>query len=488
MKNLKDLLYRVPLDTVIGSTEIQISKVDYNSRSLAQGDLFVALEGTTNDGHDYIESAITSGAIAVVLEKLPENLKEGVTYIKVDNSHKALAQIASNFFEEPSKQLKLVGVTGTNGKTTTTSLLYNLFRDCGFKAGLISTVHILIGDAVIQTKHTTPDPILINKYLSEMVTAGVDFCFMEVSSHGIDQERVSALHFAAGMFTNLSHDHLDYHNTFAEYRDVKKRFFDELPSSSFALTNVDDKNGAYMLQNTKARKLGYALKTHTDYQAKIIENQFGGLLLKINQQEVWSKMIGQFNAYNLLAIYGCSIELGLDSTEVLTAISQLDGVSGRFQYFTTKAEKITVIVDYAHTPDALKNVLETVNAIRTKNETLLTVVGCGGDRDRTKRPKMAQIGAALSDKIILTSDNPRTENPQQILDEMEAGVNPVDFKKTLSVLNREQAIKTAAQLAQAHDIILIAGKGHETYQEINGVRHDFDDREIAMNILQKLNK
>ncbi|MGB5982947.1 MAG: UDP-N-acetylmuramoyl-L-alanyl-D-glutamate--2,6-diaminopimelate ligase [Nonlabens sp.] len=488
MKNLKDLLYRVPMDTVIGGTDCMVDQVHFDSRKVGEGDLFIALKGTASDGHDFIDQAILQGANAVVIEELPDSQKVGVTYVKVDNSHKALAQIAANFYEEPSRELKLIGVTGTNGKTTTTSLLYNLFKDCGFKAGLISTVHILIGDKVVPTKHTTPDPLSINKHLAEMVAAGVDYCFMEVSSHGIAQERVGALHFAGGIFTNLSHDHLDYHNSFAEYRDVKKRFFDELPSSSFALTNVDDKNGDYMLQNTKARKLGYALKTYTDYQAKIIENQFGGLLLKINDQEVWSKMIGQFNAYNLLAIYGCAIELGLDSTETLTVISQLDGVSGRFQYFTTKAEKITVIVDYAHTPDALKNVLETVNAIRSKNETLLTVVGCGGDRDKTKRPKMAKIAASLSDKVILTSDNPRTEDPQQILDDMEVGVEPIDFKKTLSVLNREQAIKTAAQLAGASDIILIAGKGHETYQEINGVRHDFDDREIAMNILNQLNK
>lgn len=488
MKNLKDILYKVPIDTVIGTTHVEINEIHFDSRKVSKADLFVALKGVASDGHDFIEKAVSHGATVIIVERLPDYQIENVNYIKVDNSHKALALMAANFYDNPSQKLKLVGVTGTNGKTTTTSLLYHLFKRCGFKTGLISTVNILIGDLEIATKHTTPDPLTINMHLAAMVTAGVDYCFMEVSSHGIAQERVGGLHFAGGIFTNLSHDHLDYHNSFKEYRDVKKRFFDGLPSSSFVLTNVDDKNGSYMLQNTRARKLGYALKTYTDYRAQIIENQFGGLLLKINDQEVWSKMIGQFNAYNLLAIYGCAIELGLDSMDVLTSISTLEGVSGRFQYFTTKNKKITAIVDYAHTPDALKNVLETVNAIRSKNETLITVVGCGGDRDKTKRPKMAQIAAALSDKVILTSDNPRTEDPEAILHEMEEGVAPIDFKKTLSILNREQAIKTAAQLAGENDIILIAGKGHETYQEINGVRHPFDDREIIMNVLNLLNK
>ena len=488
MKNLQELLYKVPLETVVGSTQVEVVNIHFDSRQVGDGDVFIALKGTASDGHDFIEKAIDQGALAIVLENLPKETQENITYIKVEDSHKALARMAANYFENPSRELKLVGVTGTNGKTTTTSLLYSLFKDCGFKTGLISTVHVLVDEKTIPTKHTTPDPITINSYLREMVNAGVDYCFMEVSSHGIAQERVGALHFAGGVFTNLSHDHLDYHKTFAEYRNVKKRFFDELPASSFALTNVDDKNGNYMLQNTKARKLGYALKTITDYQAKIIENQFGGLLLKINEQEVWTKMIGRFNAYNMLAIYGAAIELGLEKEEVLVAISKLKGVSGRFQYFTTAKEKITTIVDYAHTPDALENVLETINAIRTKNETLITVVGCGGDRDNTKRPKMAQIAASLSDKVILTSDNPRTEDPLEILDDMEKGVEPQDYKKVLNVLNRRQAIKTAAQMARENDIILIAGKGHETYQEINGVRHDFDDRKIAMDLLNLLDK
>ncbi|MEN8816714.1 MAG: UDP-N-acetylmuramoyl-L-alanyl-D-glutamate--2,6-diaminopimelate ligase [Nonlabens sp.] len=488
MMNLKDILYKVSLDVVIGATDVDVNDIHFDSRAIQNGDVFVALKGTAVDGHEYIEKAVALGAKVIVLEDLPDYQDESVTYVQVVNAHNALALMASNYYQNPSKQLKLIGVTGTNGKTTTTSLLYQLFKRSGFKTGLISTVEILIDEKVVSTKHTTPDPLTINKHLADMVAIGVDFCFMEVSSHGIAQERVAGLEFTGGIFTNLSHDHLDYHNSFAEYRDVKKRFFDELPKRAFVLTNLDDKNGAIMLQNTRAKKLGYALKTFTDYRAQIIENQFGGLLLKINDQEVWSKMIGQFNAYNVLAIYACAIELGLDSTEVLEVISQLEGVSGRFQYFTTVEDRVTAIVDYAHTPDALKNVLETINAIRTRNEKVITVVGCGGDRDKTKRPKMAHIAAALSDQVIFTSDNPRTEDPQSILDDMEAGVQPQDYKKTITIIDRRQAIKAAAKIADKNDIILIAGKGHETYQEINGVRSDFNDRTIIADFLKQLNK
>lgn len=488
MMILKDILYKVSLEIVIGTTDIQINDIQFDSREIQVNDLFVALKGTAVDGHEYVEKAVALGARAVVLEVLPDYQDENVTYIKVENAHNALALMAANYYDNPSKNLKLVGVTGTNGKTTTTSLLYQLFKKSGYKTGLISTVEILIDEKVVPTKHTTPDPMTINKHLATMVAIGVDYCFMEVSSHGIAQERVTGLEFAGGIFTNLTHDHLDYHSTFAEYRDVKKRFFDHLPKNAFALTNQDDKNGAIMLQNTKARKLGYALKTYTDYRAQIIENQFGGLLLKINEHEVWSKMVGEFNAYNVLAIYACAIELGLEDIEVLEVISQLNGVSGRFQYFTTVENRITAIVDYAHTPDALKNVLETINSIRTRNENVITVVGCGGDRDITKRPKMAHIAAALSDQVIFTSDNPRTEDPQKILDDMEAGVDAQDYKKTITILDRSQAIKAAAKMADKNDIILIAGKGHETYQEINGVRSDFDDRKIIADILNKLNK
>ncbi|OUS11929.1 UDP-N-acetylmuramoyl-L-alanyl-D-glutamate--2,6-diaminopimelate ligase [Nonlabens dokdonensis] len=488
MMILKDILYKVSLDIVIGATDVSINQIQFDSRAVQSDDVFVALKGSIVDGHDYIEKAVSKGATAVILEELPDYQDESVTYIKVENAHNALALMADNFYDNPSKKLKLVGVTGTNGKTTTTSLLYQLFKKSGFKTGLISTVEILIDEKIVPTKHTTPDPITINKHLADMATVGVDYCFMEVSSHGIAQERVTGLEFAGGVFTNLSHDHLDYHNSFAEYRDVKKRFFDELPKQAFALSNLDDKNGAVMLQNTKAKKIGYALKSFTDYRAQILENQFGGLLLKINEHEVWSKMVGQFNAYNVLAIYACAIELGLEAIEVLEVISRLEGVAGRFQYFTTIKNNITAIVDYAHTPDALKNVLETINSIRTRNERVITVVGCGGDRDSTKRPKMAHIAAALSDQVIFTSDNPRTEDPQKILDDMEEGVQPQDFKKTITILDRRQAIKAAAKMADKNDIILIAGKGHETYQEINGVRSDFNDRTIIADFLNQLQK
>jgi UDP-N-acetylmuramoyl-L-alanyl-D-glutamate--2,6-diaminopimelate ligase len=411
----------------------------------------------------------------------------GITYIKVNDTNKAMAYMATNYFDNPSQKLKLIGITGTNGKTTIASLLFQLFQKAGFKTGLLSTVKIVVDTNEFKATHTTPDSISINHYLNEMVNAGVEYCFMEVSSHGIHQKRTEGLHFTGGVFTNLSHDHLDYHDTFSEYRDVKKSFFDYLPKTAFALSNVDDKNGSVMLQNTNARKLTYALKTYADYRAQIVENQLSGLLLKINDNEVWVRLIGTFNAYNLLAIYGTAVELGMESLEVLRLLSELESVSGRFQFIISNG-KITAIVDYAHTPDALENVLKTINDIRTKNEQLITVVGCGGDRDKTKRPVMAGIAADLSDKIIITSDNPRTENPETIIEEMEAGVAPHNYKKTVSIVDRKQAIKTACQLAQANDIILIAGKGHETYQEINGVRHDFDDMKIVKEMLDQLNK
>ncbi len=395
--------------------------------------------------------------------------------------------MAANYYDSPSENLKLVGVTGTNGKTTVATLLYHLFNKAGFKVGLLSTVNIMVGEKTYSASHTTPDSLTINSYLKLMNDEGVEYCFMEVSSHGIAQDRTTGLKFAGGIFTNLSHDHLDYHKTFAEYRDVKKLFFDQLPASAFALVNGDDKNGAVMLQNTKAEKKTYALKSFADFNAKILENQFGGLLLKINGDEVWTKLIGNFNAYNILAIYAAGELLGLEKQENLRLISELDSVSGRFQYLVSN-KKITAIVDYAHTPDALKNVLETINAIRTKNEELITVVGCGGDRDKTKRPKMGNIAAALSTKVIFTSDNPRTEDPEAILKNVEAGVDPTDFKKTMTVVSRNQAIKTACQLANPNDIILIAGKGHETYQEVNGVRSDFDDYKIVSEYLRQLEK
>ena len=487
MINLKEILWKVAIEAVNGSTDVAIEKMEFDSRKISENDVFIAIRGTISDGHDFIETAINKGAIAIICDTFPEIIVTGITYIQVKDTNKAMAFMAANYFENPSQKLKLVGITGTNGKTTVASLLYQLFQKAGYKVGLLSTVKILVDTKEYKATHTTPDSITINQYLKEMVDEGVDYCFMEVSSHGIHQKRTEGLQFAGGVFTNLSHDHLDYHPTFSEYRDVKKSFFDNLPKTAFALSNSDDKNGSVMLQNTAARKLTYALKTYSDYKAQILENQLSGLLLKINDNEVWVRLIGTFNAYNLLAIYGTAVELGLESLEVLRLLSELESVSGRFQFIVSKGN-ITAIVDYAHTPDALENVLKTINDIRTKNEQLITVVGCGGDRDKTKRPIMADIASTLSDRIIITSDNPRTENPETIIAEMEQGVAPQNFNKTVAISDRKQAIKAACQLAQANDIILIAGKGHETYQEINGVRHDFDDMKIVKEMLDQLGK
>ena len=484
---LKDILYKATLNAVVGSTSTNVLAVNFDSRKIEKDHLFVAIRGLISDGHDFIDAAIKKGATCIVCESLPSKLQDCVAYVEVDNSSKALAVIASNFYGNPSENLKLVGVTGTNGKTTVTSLLYQLFKKAGYKVGLLSTVKIMVDNIEYKATHTTPDSLTINKYLSEMNAEGVEFCFMEVSSHGIHQYRTEGLHFEGGVFTNLSHDHLDYHKTFAEYRDVKKKFFDELPSQAFALVNEDDKNGSVMLQNTQAKTYTYALKQYADYKTQILENQFGGLLLKVNDSEVWTRLIGNFNAYNVLAIYATAELLGLEKVEILRLISDLENVSGRFQYVISD-EKITAIVDYAHTPDALKNVLETINSIRTKNEELITVVGCGGDRDKTKRPKMGHIASALSTKVIFTSDNPRSEKPEDILNEIEAGVEPQNFKKILTIEDRKQAIKAACQMAQPNDIILIAGKGHETYQEIKGERSDFDDLKIVQELLKQLQK
>ncbi|WP_426486294.1 UDP-N-acetylmuramoyl-L-alanyl-D-glutamate--2,6-diaminopimelate ligase [Flavobacterium sp. 2] len=487
MKILKDILYKVAIESVTGSTEIGIQKIEFDSRKVEADDVFVAIRGSLSDGHDYIEKAIQLGATAIICDTLPQNIEKGISYIQVKDTNTALAFMAANYFGDPSEKLKLVGVTGTNGKTTIASLLFQLFKKAGFKVGLLSTVKIMVDETEYPATHTTPDSITINHFLNEMIEAGVTHCFMEVSSHGIHQKRTEALHFVGGIFTNLSHDHLDYHPTFAEYRDVKKSFFDSLPKTAFALSNIDDKNGTVMLQNTVARKFTYALKSYADFKATILESQLSGLLLKVNDNEVWVKLIGTFNAYNVLAIYGTAIELGMDSLEALRLLSDLESVSGRFQYIVS-AGNITAVVDYAHTPDALENVLKTINDIRTKNEQLITVVGCGGNRDKTKRPIMAKIASDLSDKAILTSDNPRNEDPEVILDEMEKGVEPHNYKRILRITDRKQAIKTACQLAQPNDIILIAGKGHETYQEINGVRHHFDDMETVKEILEQLNK
>lgn len=487
MKVLKDILYKVAIHDVVGRTGVYINTIRFDSREVKNDDLFVAITGNVIDGHQFIDKAINNGAKAIVCENLPAHLAPGITYVQVKNSKSALAFMASNFYDTPSENLKLVGVTGTNGKTTVATLLYNLFTKAGYKVGLLSTVKVRINNTTYQATHTTPDSLTINKYLKEMNDAGVEFCFMEVSSHGIHQNRIEGLRFEGGIFTNLSHDHLDYHNTFAEYRDVKKVFFDALPAKAFALVNADDKNASIMLQNTKAKKYTYALKSYADYKAQILENQFSGLLLKINECEVWTRLIGKFNAYNILAVYATAELLGLEKEEVLRLVSDLESVSGRFQYIISD-EKITAIVDYAHTPDALKNVLETINSIRTKNETLITVVGCGGDRDVSKRPKMGHIASALSTQVIFTNDNPRSENPEAILKAIESGVEPQNFKKTMTIADRKQAIKTACQLAQPNDIILIAGKGHENYQEINGERFDFDDYKIVQEFLKQLQK
>ena len=484
---LKDILYRVTLESVVGNTAIAITDVHFDSRKASLNDVFVAIRGMQSDGHDYIEKAVAQGALAIICEEMPEQIVNGITYVKVEDTSSALATIASNYYGNPSANLKLIGITGTNGKTTIASLLYQLFKKAGYKTGLLSTVKIMVDATEHKATHTTPDSLTINKYLAEMSAAGVEYCFMEVSSHGIHQKRTEGLHFEGGIFTNLSHDHLDYHETFAEYRDVKKKFFDELPKTAFALVNNDDKNGPVMVQNTKAKRVTYALKSYADYRAQILENQLSGLLLKVQDQEVWVKLIGSFNAYNLLAIFATAELLGLDQMEALQLLSELESVSGRFQYFISEGN-VTAIVDYAHTPDALKNVLETINDIRTKNEELITVIGAGGDRDTTKRPKMGNIASALSTKAIITSDNPRSENPEAIIEQIEAGVEPIHYKRILSITDRKQAIKTACQLANAGDIILIAGKGHETYQEINGERFDFDDYKIVQETLKQLNK
>jgi UDP-N-acetylmuramoyl-L-alanyl-D-glutamate--2,6-diaminopimelate ligase len=487
VNKLKDILYKVTIEAVHGSTDLPIEKIEFDSRKVSNNDVFVAIKGSLSDGHQFIDKAISLGASVVVCEDLPATLLENITYVKVQNSNQALSFLAANYYNNPSHKLKLIGITGTNGKTTIASLLYQMFKKAGYKVGLLSTVKIMVDEVEYKATHTTPDSLTINQYLDEMVEVGCEFCFMEVSSHGIHQKRTESLHFEGGVFTNLSHDHLDYHDTFAEYRDVKKSFFDGLPKSAFAITNVDDKNGVVMLQNTVARKRTYALKTYADFKAQVLENQLSGLVLKINNDEVWTKLIGSFNAYNLLAIYGVALELGIESNEALRLLSELESVSGRFQFIISES-KITAIVDYAHTPDALENVLKTIEDIRTKNEQLITIVGCGGDRDKTKRPIMANIAASLSDKAIFTADNPRTENPQTIIEEMEAGVEGQNFKKTISILDRKQAIKTACQMANSGDIILIAGKGHETYQDINGVRHDFDDMQIVQELLKQLEK
>lgn len=486
MMQIKDILYGVELLSVKGSTANNIEGLTFDSRDCAANDLFFAVRGTKHDGHGFIGQVIEKGCKAIICEE-EQVVPDDVTLIIVPDSSKALAICSNNFFGEPSKQLKLIGVTGTNGKTTIATLLYNLYQELGYQTGLLSTVVNKIDGEDIPSTHTTPDPISLNRLLARMVDEGVSHCFMEVSSHAIHQHRTTGLNFVGGIFTNITHDHLDYHKTFKEYLNVKKSFFDHLEDKAFAITNADDKNGNVMLQNTSAKKRSYALKNVADYKAKVLENQFTGLVLSIEGTELWSKLIGDFNASNLLAVYATARELGEDHTEILTALSKIEAVAGRFQYFRSP-KGVTAIVDYAHTPDALENVLKTISNIRTKNETVFTVVGCGGDRDKAKRPLMADIACKYSDKVILTSDNPRSEDPDQIIADMMEGVGPTDFKKTLSITDRAQAIKTALSMAEKEDIILIAGKGHETYQEIKGVKYDFDDMAIVTEMLNKLEK
>ncbi|MGD1945336.1 MAG: UDP-N-acetylmuramoyl-L-alanyl-D-glutamate--2,6-diaminopimelate ligase [Croceivirga sp.] len=487
MKLLKDILYKVGLRAVSGDTNVMVNALHFDSRKVDMDDVFIAISGTQADGHQFITKAVNAGANAVVCEKMPEVKVNGITYLEVDDSQRALAVMAANFYDNPSDNLKLVGVTGTNGKTTISTLLYHLFKKAGYKVGLISTIRIMVDDQEHPTKLTTPDSLTINHHLDLMCKEGVEYCFMEVSSHGIDQKRAEGLHFEGAIFTNLSHDHLDYHKTFAAYRDTKKLLFDRLPKTAFALTNIDDKNGMVMLQNTRATKKTYALKTYADYRGQILERQLNGQLLKIDDNELWSKLIGDFNAYNLLAIYATADALGLEKIEILKILSELENVDGRFQYFISK-KKITAIVDYAHTPDALKNVLMTINTLRTGNENVITVVGCGGDRDKSKRPVMGHIASEMSNQAIFTSDNPRTEEPSVIIEEMEKGVEAQNTRKVLAIENRKQAIRAACKLAVANDIILVAGKGHENYQEINGVRSDFDDYKEVKTALQELKK
>ncbi|HTF17166.1 MAG TPA: UDP-N-acetylmuramoyl-L-alanyl-D-glutamate--2,6-diaminopimelate ligase [Chryseolinea sp.] len=483
MPELKDILYKVPLTSSVGDMAIEVSSICFDSRKAAKGALFVAVKGSTSDGHDFIEKALDLGASAVLCQTLPTSLRGGVTFVGVKNSAAALGIVASNYYGNPSASMKIVGVTGTNGKTTVATLLFKLFGALGIRRGLLSTVENKIEEEVIPATHTTPDPIQLNALLRRMADAGCTHAFMEVSSHAIDQDRTAGLKFAGALFTNITHDHLDYHETFEKYITAKKKFFDELGSDAFALVNADDRRGMVMLQNTKATKYTYGLKKMVDFKGKIIANTIEGLELEVGAKHVWFKLIGDFNAYNLLAVYGASVLLGYESDEILTKLSALDGATGRFQLIQPGG-RFTAIVDYAHTPDALQNVLETIALFRTGNEQVITVVGCGGNRDKTKRPLMAAIACRHSDRVILTSDNPRDEDPMEIIHEMQAGVSPTDAKKTLVMADREEAIKSACMMARDKDIILVAGKGHETYQEIKGVKYPFDDHEVLERMMK----
>lgn len=488
MKQLSDILYKVRITAVNGATDIAVTDVQLDSRNVSRGSLFIAVKGSAVDGHKFISKAVEQGAIAVVCEIAPDDRAENITYIQTADSAEAAGQIAHNFFKSPSEQFKLVGVTGTNGKTTIATLLYKLFTGLGYTCGLVSTVENVIAGNIIPSTHTTPDAVSLNGLLKKMQDAGCTHVFMEVSSHAVHQKRIAGLQFAGGLFSNITHDHLDYHKTFDEYIKAKKAFFDALPATAFAITNADDKRGAVMLQNTAAKKLTYSLRTVADFKGKILENSFTGLLMTINDTEVHFRLIGEFNAYNLLAVYGAAVSLGEDKGDVLQLLSNLTGAEGRFDYSISPKEKVIGIVDYAHTPDALLNVLATIKKLRTGNEKVITVVGCGGDRDKTKRPVMGEVACEHSDKVIFTSDNPRSEDPVEILNDIERGLNTTARRKAVSIPDRKQAIKTALQLAQPEDIVLIAGKGHEKYQEVNGVKHHFDDKEVLEELFELLGK
>jgi UDP-N-acetylmuramoyl-L-alanyl-D-glutamate--2,6-diaminopimelate ligase len=485
---LQDILYKVAITSVKGNTSIEVKDLQIDSRKTGAGSCFIAVKGSASDGHAFIDTALTNGAAVIVCEVLPATLKDGVTYVQAADSAMATGYISHNFYGEPSAKIKLVGVTGTNGKTTIATLLFKLFTALNYKCGLISTVQNQIADTIIPATHTTPDAISLNALLKQMVDEACDYVFMEVSSHAIHQQRIAGLQFAGALFSNITHDHLDYHKTFDEYIRVKKSWFDNLLATAFAISNADDKRGMVMLQNTAAKKYLYSLKTMADFKGKILDNSLTGLHLLVNDVEVHFRLIGEFNAYNLLAVYGAAICLGEEKNNVLQILSSLDGAEGRFDYTISNKEKVIGIVDYAHTPDALLNVLATIKKLKQGNEKIITVVGCGGDRDKTKRPVMAEVACGYSDKVILTSDNPRSEDPLEILKDMEAGVNIAAKKKVIAIADRREAIKTAVSLAQKEDIVLIAGKGHEKYQDIKGVKYDFDDKKVLGEMFELLEK
>ncbi|TCZ69920.1 UDP-N-acetylmuramoyl-L-alanyl-D-glutamate--2,6-diaminopimelate ligase [Flaviaesturariibacter aridisoli] len=488
MKVLADILYTVRLRAVNGDSNAPVSSVQIDSRKVEAGALFVAVKGTASDGHAFIPKAVGLGATAIVCETLPSELKEGVTYVQVEDSAEAAGIIAHNFYGQPSGRMKLVGVTGTNGKTTIATLLYKLFNGLGYTCGLVSTVENVIDGEVIPSTHTTPDAVSLNALLGLMADRGCTHVFMEVSSHAVHQRRIAGLHFAGALFSNITHDHLDYHKTFDEYIKAKKAFFDGLSADAFAITNADDKRGAVMLQNTAANKLSYSLRTVADFKGKILENALTGLVMTVNEQEVHFRLIGEFNAYNLLAVYGAAVSLGEDKQEVLQVLSNLTGAEGRFDYLVSAKGRVLGIVDYAHTPDALVNVLSTIKKLRKGHEQIITVVGCGGDRDKTKRPIMGEVACTHSDKVIFTSDNPRSEDPLQILADMEEGLSSAARRKFVSIPDRKQAIKTAVSMAGPEDILLIAGKGHEKYQDVKGVKQHFDDKEVLQEMFELLDK